>query len=131
MNIFFIILGIYSLIMFINFLYMNRKDYKHFDNEKWLSIVFAIFFWPMFLLYNIVTYWIPFQKFKSSHKYTWWFKWWDLVEYEWRVWVVVYLWTSWIDIVYEWEYKVSSIYDMKNVFIQYRWEVSEELAMLD
>lgn len=128
MEIFLTILLIYIIIIFINFIYINRDNYERIDKDHAWDMIVTIIASPIFLLYNLSKYWIPIKlPKKSKPEYTWWFRWWDLVcNDEWKAWV--YVWYG--RIVYEW----SSSYDYvwtENLSVQYRWEVSEELAMLD
>lgn len=131
METFSIILLIYIIIIFINFIYINRYNYQRIDSEHTWDIFATILASPIFLLYNLSKYWVliklPKSFKKSKLKYTWWFRWWDLVtDNEWNTWI--YLWT-W-RIIYEWDISCNYIWDI-NLSIQYRTEVSEELAMLD
>lgn len=126
-----IYLWIYFTILFINFLYLNKEQYDPASPEKWIDVILALIFWPIILLYNLSKYWLPFKipKFKSN-KYTWEFKWWDIISWPKGDWI--YIWPRWTwksEIIYEWCTEIEHV-DNDCISIKYRWECSEELAML-
>jgi hypothetical protein len=120
---------IYLLIIFINFYYFNKKEYQSISDDNGFEIVLIVFIWPILLLYNISKYWLP-KLFKIKHKYTWDFKWWDIIEWPKGDWI--YIWPRWStdsEIIYEWSDTIEHV-NNQYISIKYRWECSEELAML-